>query len=164
MTIKRRKKNTRMRGSKTHGWGAMKKHRGAGHRGGRGNAGSGKRGDAKKPNYWGDKRYYGKTGFTYRGFTADADVRLNVGNLSSMAQTLLNEGRATQEGKLIVVDLGELGFTRLLGTGIVSFALKVTVPYATEKAIAKIEAAGGQVTVTAPAEEEPVEAVASADE
>ena len=48
MVTNKRSKDTRQRGSNTHGWGAMKKHRGAGHRGGRGNAGTGKRGDAKK--------------------------------------------------------------------------------------------------------------------
>ena len=45
MTHNKRKKNSRQRGEWTHGWGAKKKHRGAGHRGGRGNAGSGKRGE-----------------------------------------------------------------------------------------------------------------------
>jgi large subunit ribosomal protein L15 len=49
MTTHRRKKNVKQRGSKTHGWGSMKKHRGAGNRGGRGKAGTGKRGDQKKP-------------------------------------------------------------------------------------------------------------------
>ena len=49
MTYNKRKKNTRMRGGTTHGYGSMKKNRGAGNRGGRGNAGSGKRADSKKP-------------------------------------------------------------------------------------------------------------------
>ncbi len=48
MAINKQKKNVRQRGTKTHGYGSMKKHRGAGHRGGRGNAGSGKRGDKKR--------------------------------------------------------------------------------------------------------------------
>ena len=52
MTVNKRKKNSRQRGSHTHGWGAMKKHRGAGNRGGRGAAGSGKRADSKKPSIW----------------------------------------------------------------------------------------------------------------
>ena len=62
MTLNKRKKATRQRGSKTHGWGSMKKHRGAGNRGGRGRAGSGKRGDAKKPSYQ-KKAYLGGHGF-----------------------------------------------------------------------------------------------------
>jgi len=59
----KRKKVTKQRGSKTHGWGAMKKHRGAGNRGGRGMAGTGKRGDAKKPSIQKNKKYFGKYGF-----------------------------------------------------------------------------------------------------
>lgn len=149
MAFKRRKKNTRMRGSKTHGWGAMKKHRGAGHRGGRGNSGSGKRGDAKKPSYWKIKDYYGKTGFTYRGFSTRGIIVINAGSLSSAAERMVLDGKATRSGRLIAINLEQLGFDRLLGTGIVSHALDVTVPRASPKAIEKIEKAGGKVTVTA---------------
>ncbi len=56
---RKRKKVSRMRGSHTHGGGAKKKRRGAGHRGGRGNAGSGKRADQKKPSYWKEKYFSG---------------------------------------------------------------------------------------------------------
>ena len=49
MVLNKRKKNSRMRGNTTHGYGSMKKNRGAGNRGGRGMAGSGKRADQKKP-------------------------------------------------------------------------------------------------------------------
>ena len=48
MTATKRKKNTRMRAHTTHGWGSMKKRRGAGNRGGRGMAGTGKRAAQKK--------------------------------------------------------------------------------------------------------------------
>src|SRR3989338_2684643 len=65
MTINKRKKNTRQRGKTTHGWGARKKHRGAGNRGGRGMAGSGKRADQKKPSILKEygNTYFGKFGF-----------------------------------------------------------------------------------------------------
>ena len=49
MSVNKRKKNTRMRAKTTHGYGSMKKNRGAGNRGGRGMAGSGKRADQIKP-------------------------------------------------------------------------------------------------------------------
>jgi large subunit ribosomal protein L15 len=155
---KRRTKNTRLRGSKTHGWGAMKKHRGAGNRGGRGNAGSGKRGDAKKPSYWKIKNYYGKTGFT--SHVPELRVPINAGSLSSMAERLVREGKATRDGKLIVIDLSKLGYNHLLGTGIVNLPLDVTAERASQRAIEKIEKAGGKVTVTAEPEEteEPVAA------
>ena len=40
MARKEKRKSNKMRARTTHGWGSMKKHRGAGNRGGRGNAGS----------------------------------------------------------------------------------------------------------------------------
>ena len=49
MPVNKRKKATRFRAKTTHGYGSMKKNRGAGNRGGRGMAGSGKRADQKKP-------------------------------------------------------------------------------------------------------------------
>ena len=61
----KRKKVTRKRGTETHGHGASKKRRGAGHRGGRGNSGAGKRGDfkiAKVAKY--NNKHHGKYGFT----------------------------------------------------------------------------------------------------
>jgi len=146
MSIKRRKKNTRQRGNTTHGWGAMKKHRGAGHRGGRGNAGSGKRGDAKKPSYWKDPRYAGKFGFTSKSTVQE--VTINCGHLCSIADRLVLEGKAQRSGKAIVVDLNSLGYTTLLGGGIVTMPLQITVGRATEKAIEKIEKLGGKVTET----------------
>ena len=71
MTTNKRKKVVKYRGSHTHGGGAKKKRRGAGHRGGRGMAGSGKRADQKKPtilklygnSYFGKKGFSPKTGF-----------------------------------------------------------------------------------------------------
>jgi large subunit ribosomal protein L15 len=80
--IKKRKKNSRQRGSKTHGWGAMKKHRGAGNRGGRGRAGTGKKGDAKKPNIWKNKKYFGKAGFKKKGMAK----KINYVNLIYLDQ------------------------------------------------------------------------------
>ncbi len=148
--FKRRKKVTRARGKHTHGWGAMKKHRGAGNRGGRGNAGSGKRGDAKKPSYWKDTERYGKHGFTEKGIHAVVVPAINAGHLASVAARLVREGDAVEKGGAIIVDLGALGYGRLLGGGIVAAKLDVTVAWASARAIEKIEAAGGKVTVTAP--------------
>ena len=62
MTVNKRKKISRYRGSMTHGGGSKKKRRGSGNRGGKGLAGSGKRSDSKKPSLWKEK-YFGKFGF-----------------------------------------------------------------------------------------------------
>ncbi len=142
----RRKKNTRQRGGTTHGWGSMKKHRGAGHRGGRGHAGSGKRGDAKKPSYWKDKRRYGKHGFT--SHAAEKGAAVNVGHLASAAERMAAEGLATKKGDTFVLDLEKLGIQRLLGAGAVGVKMELSVESASPRALDKVAKAGGKVAVT----------------
>jgi large subunit ribosomal protein L15 len=146
MVQRRKKKNVRMRGSKTHGYGSMKKHRGAGHRGGRGNAGSGKRADSKKPSQW--KTHVGgkdpaKTGFF--SWTREDHVVMNAGHLSSIADRLVGERKAAITQGAYVINLRELGVTKLLSAGKVTKKLKVSVPIATPNAVKKIVAAGGNV-------------------
>ncbi len=46
-----------------------------------------------------------------------------------------------------VVDLGAMGYDKLLGQGTISKALTVKVPRASASAIGKVKAAGGNVTV-----------------
>ncbi len=152
----KRKKVTRQRAGKTHGWGSKKKHRGAGNRGGRGNAGSGKRGDQKKPGYWnaarpmkaGQKRgqdYFGKYGF---GMNKRSDV--NTITLRVLAQSLPQwaaEKKVTVSGGVYTVDLKSLGYGKVLGTGSFAVKAKVLVTAATPGAIEKITEAGGSVDV-----------------
>jgi large subunit ribosomal protein L15 len=151
----KRKKNVRQRGSKTHGWGAMKKHRGAGNRGGRGNAGSGKRADQKKPSYWNaqqpkgqkyGKDYFGKSGF--HSITAQELTIINVQDLNNKIAVWATEKKVTKSGDKYTVDLKALGYDKLLGTGKISSKVNVTVSYATASAVEKVNAAGGSVTVT----------------
>lgn len=146
MVNRTRKKNTRMRGSKTHGYGSMKKHRGAGHRGGRGNAGSGKRADSKKPTFW--KAWGGEKDPAKKGFhsiTGTTQYTMNVGHLSSIADRLVEERKAAVTQGAYVINLRELGVTKLLGAGKVAKKLKITVPIIAPAAKEKIEAAGGSV-------------------
>src|SRR3989344_7659480 len=106
MAINKRKKNSRQRGSKTHGWGAMKKHRGAGNKGGTGNAGSGKRSDTKKPQNWKDPKYFGKHGFKFHGKTEEI-ISINIRDLHKKYPT-----QST-------IDLVKEGYNKLLGAGVV---------------------------------------------
>lgn len=131
MTHNKRKKNSRQRGSWTHGWGAKKKHRGAGHRGGRGKAGTGKKGDAKKTMYW-HEVYFGK-----KGFVSITEKKVNTINLSQLESL----------GKESKINLQEKGYNKLLGAGKITKKIEVTVLSASEKAIQKIEAAGGKVHI-----------------
>ncbi|MFH1592535.1 MAG: uL15 family ribosomal protein [Candidatus Woesearchaeota archaeon] len=134
MTVNKRKKSVRFRGSKTHGWGSMKKHRGAGNRGGRGMAGSGKRADTKKPTIiklYGYQKYFGK-----RGFNRPQKVREEL--------KIINVGDLNFEKK--EVNLAELGYDKLLGKGKPDKAYAVTVKSCSNLAKEKIEKAGGSIT------------------
>jgi large subunit ribosomal protein L15 len=150
MTENKRKKNSRQRGSWTHGWGAKKKHRGAGHRGGRGKAGSGKRGDAKKTLYWQDKNYFGERGFN--SIQAIEDKTINVSHLSTIADTLIKNGKAKKDKDIVTIDLGALGYTKLLGAGNVTRKLNITVDKASKSAEEKIKSVGGTLTLKQQAE------------
>jgi len=142
MTVNRRKKKSRQRATTTHGWGAMKKHRGSGNRGGKGNAGSGKRGDSKKPSF--DTSKYGKHGFRKKNAKVDART-ISLADLQTRLLRLVADKKAVKEGDYYMIDLLSLGFNKLLSQGAVTIKLKITVPFASRKAIDKVKAAGGDI-------------------
>lgn len=148
MVHNKRSKNSRQRGSKTHGWGSMKKHRGAGHRGGRGAAGSGKRGDAKKPSIWARPK---PKGFTSKNTASYNPVTLS--HLVNFKKTLLAKQVLTLESGFYVVNLTDFGYTKLLGNGQVTEKFKITTLSATPSAIEKVKKAGGEVIVLSEKEE-----------
>ncbi len=146
MTTHKRKKDTRQRGYTTHGWGSMKKHRGAGHRGGRGMAGSGKRGDQNKPSTWKNKKQFGKFGFVSRS-SAIKVKPISIKTLDDRADSLVQKGYAKLDGGAFVLDLADIGYNKLLSTGKATHKFRITTLFATEKAVDKIKKAGGDVTV-----------------
>lgn len=131
MPVRRRKKNVRHKGSHTCGWGAKKKHRGAGNRGGRGMAGSGKRADTKKPSilkYFGHE-YYGKHGFN-RPQKLLQEIRcINIEDLPDQDK----------------INLTELGYDKLLSKGKPKRKYEIIVSSLSAKAKEKIESAGGKI-------------------
>ncbi len=140
----KRKKVTKMRGSKTHGYGSKKKHRGAGNRGGRGRAGSGKRADQKKPSFWKDRDWrYGIYGFKPH---KNKPKTINVGHLCEMIETLVSKNKAKKEKDAYIINLSDIKIDKLLGGGKVNKKLIVTVKQFTSSAKEKIEAAGGRIT------------------
>ncbi len=152
MVIRRRKKVVRQRGSGTHGWGSKKKHRGAGSRGGRGNAGRGKRGEQNKPSIWKNTKYLGKYGFKIK-------KRKNVRsiNVSDIEKGISTKFDLKEKSGFIVVNLKELGYDKLLGSGKVTKKFKITASSASKSAVEKINKAGGEVIL-------PKEALASTEE
>lgn len=125
--------------NRTHGAG-RKARRGAGLKGGRGRAGANKHRFVQLQVTGGKHAHlaakpWGRTGFTSKSRTKP-DVTINVGDLA-------------QHFEAGEVDLAEAGFTKLLGSGPVQGAFNVKVAKATDGAIAKVEAAGGKVELTA---------------
>ncbi len=147
MTVNRRKKDVKQRGSHTHGWGSKKKHRGSGNRGGKGMAGTGKRSDAVKPSIW-KTEYFGKHGFVRKG-RQKSPVPVNIEYLDENIGKLVSQNMAKQDKDTYVINIADLGFGKLLGKGKVAKKLVVTADYASAKAVEAVKAAGGEVSIAA---------------
>ena len=122
-----RKKITRQRGGKWHGWGAKKKHRGKGSRGGKGYGGSSKH--KRSYIYTYEPGHFGHKGF--HSFKKKGKA-VNVGDLEKFGKGEIN--------------LTELGYEKLLSKGIVSSPLIIKVSKFSQRAKEKIEAAGGKIS------------------
>jgi large subunit ribosomal protein L15 len=139
------KKSRKQRGSRTHGWGAGKKHRGAGHRGGRGKAGQGKRGQQRATRVYAK----GEKGIGRKGFRITRALKpklrsLNLKSLEQLIDKWATEKRATKIKEIYSVDLNKLKY-KLLGTGKLSKKINVTADNYSKAAKEKIEKAGGSV-------------------
>jgi len=142
MVVHKKKKVGKYRGSSNHGGGMRKKRRGAGSRGGKGRAGTGKRAGQKKA---GMPNQLGAQGFLPRRSRVNVKaINLNYFTKDKV-EKLLTQGKAVKEGNVIAIDLGELGYGKLLGTGIVEMKLKLSVDRCSASAAEKVKAAGGEV-------------------
>ncbi len=127
-----RTKTKRFRGSHTHGKG-KKGGRGAGLRGGRGNAGLHKHRYMYMMKYMPD--HFGVHGFTRHAATRKEIRAINVGQLHEKFP-------AKKE-----IDLASEGYDKLLGSGTINESVIVKVKAASQKAIDKIAAQGGEVQI-----------------
>lgn len=133
----------KLRGSRTHGRG--KKHgRGAGGRGGTGMAGLHKHKFKWMIKYAPD--HFGRHGFTRHAQRHESPV-INLEDLERRIPDFESKGHAKSDKSRIEVDLTAAGIDKLLGGGRVRRALRITVARATEAAIAKVSAAGGEVVL-----------------
>ncbi|MCD6557798.1 MAG: uL15 family ribosomal protein [Candidatus Aenigmarchaeota archaeon] len=130
MGKKKVKKVRKLRGSKTHGYGSKKKHRGKGSRGGRGYAGSSKHRRSYIVKYEKNHFYHKKL---------KPKRKLKTINVSDLGE-LLREGQKK-------INLIELGYEKLLGSGTAPKEIVVVVGKCTAKAREKIESAGGKVII-----------------
>ena len=136
MIAKRKtKKTAKLRGSRTHGWGSSKKHRGAGSRGGRGMAGV-----KRQKKTWLIKNkpdHLGKS-----GFKSLRQRKLKPSLKAINVRDLLKLAAGNKE-----IDVSKLGYSKVLGGGSINVALNVKADYFTESARQKIEQAKGKAVV-----------------
>jgi large subunit ribosomal protein L15 len=157
MTVNKRSKRSRMRGSHTHGWGEKKKHRGSGDRGGYGNAGSGKKADQKKPSFWKDPKWCGKHGFKKKGIFKEINP-INLKTILVCMDKWMDEKLITLKNNVYDIDLEKLGYNKVLGCcPKLDKKLRISAEMFAADAIEKINAAGGEAIITGEVESEDVE-------
>lgn len=145
MSAERRKKVRRLRGSRTHGWGHPKKHRGKGSRGGVGKSGMGKRGQHKMSllNSLGIKNI-GAHGFKRPQEVIATVVAINLRDVEARIDKWVKKGLASEEKGIIIVDMDKIGVTKVLGAGRVGRKIHIKADRISASAKEKIEKAGGR--------------------
>ena len=88
--------------------------------------------------------YEGKKGFTPVSAKKGFGQTLNLWQLSEMVDKLVAEKKAQSAGEKILVDLRQLGYEKVLGSGSVSRAIQVNVK-CSETAAKKLKDAGGEI-------------------
>lgn len=139
----KRKKVERQRGSKTHGWGSKKKHRGAGNRGGTGMAGTGKRAGHKKQLIL---KIYGTSYFGKRGFVSRFKKIIKAVNINYL-EKLYSQEKLKEQNGIVNVNLKDLGYNKLLALGNPTRKYKITTEFFSKNAKEKIEKAGGTIVI-----------------
>ena len=137
------RKTRKLRGSRTCGYGNAQKHRGAGSRGGRGMAGS-------KKQKWSYITKNMPNNLGYSGFKRPQCVQedintINVGFIETHLDQLVEEKKASLKDKKYTIDLGALGYDKLLGSGKLSNKLIIKVDSCSATAQKKVDAAGGKI-------------------
>jgi large subunit ribosomal protein L15 len=140
--IRRPRKIRKMRGSRTVGGGCSKKRKGAGHRGGRGMAGSHKHKWTWIVKY--DPKHFGKYGFKRPKKSVSIFNTVNLDYLDEKAEELVEQGLAQKQKDKILIDVTELGFSKVLGKGKMTRSLIIKSPRFSHLAQKKIEEAGGE--------------------
>ncbi|MCK9151333.1 uL15m family ribosomal protein [Methanobacterium alcaliphilum] len=143
--IRKSRKINKMRGSRTVGGGCSKKRRGAGHRGGRGMAGSHKHLWSWIVKY--DPKHFGKYGFKRPLKSINEVNTVNLSYLDEKSEQLLEKGLATKENDVIVIDVTDLGYNKVLGQGKLTKPLNIKAPVFSASAERKIQEAGGEALI-----------------
>lgn len=136
------KRTKKLRGSRLHGFGKQRQHRGKGRKGGAGKAGRHKHKwtwtRARSPDYFGRRM----RGFRGRG---RGTRTINLHELEERLDGFLEEGVATRsEEGVIEVDVSKAGYDKVLGSGELSKPIIIRSRSFSKAASDKIERAGGK--------------------
>ncbi len=149
------KKVQKMRGRRTRGFGKVGQHRKTGQRAGRGKTTQWKK--SKKSYYLKQK----ELGFPdpdwkmgKKGFKRPQDINriykintLNVKDLDQKIENFVLENKATKSGNTFNINLSNINIQKILGRGSLNKTINITAKKASKRAIEKIEAAGGKITL-----------------
>lgn len=149
------RKIRKKRGTRTVGYGKVGQHRKTGQRAGRGKTTQWKK---SKRSYYLKQKELGfpdpdwKVG--KRGFKRPQDVvrinkvnTLNIRDLDYQIDNLVLDNKASKTGNRYAINLNDIYIQKILGRGQINKSINITVNKASKRAIEKIEAAGGKITL-----------------
>ncbi|MCX8170468.1 MAG: 50S ribosomal protein L15 [Candidatus Bathyarchaeota archaeon] len=142
------RKIRKKRGSRTCGYGRVGQHRKSGSKG--------ERRAGRHKHLWSWVLRYEPDYFGYKGFTSPKQKkaeRVRCINLKDLEELAVKMASKVKKGEKIFIDLGEMGYFKLLGEGKITVPVSVKVPSCTENALRKIRDVGGEVLVTGKAGE-----------
>lgn len=94
-----------------------------------------------------------------KGFIRPQDLRriyqvntINVKDLDQKIDNLVLDKKASKSGNSYTINLNEINIQKLLGKGDIDKLINITVNKASQKAIEKIQEAGGKITLPSQAE------------
>ena len=154
------KKIRKFRGSRVCGYGRIGQHRKTGQRAGRGKTTQWKK---SKKTYYLKQKELGfpdpDWNFGKKGFKRPQDIvriykvnTINIKDLDLSIDNLVQENKASKSGNAYTINLDELNIQKVLGRGEVNKKMNISVRKASQNAIAKVEAAGGKITLLAKTE------------
>ncbi|PSH02094.1 MAG: 50S ribosomal protein L15 [Nanohaloarchaea archaeon QH_8_44_6] len=138
------KRRSKKKKSGSHGYGSSKKNRGAGSRGGRGKAGSGKKASHDRMGKEGLKKM-GEHGF--KPFHENEQNGLNLRDIDQRIEELVEAGLADEEDGTFVVNLDDIGYDKVLGTGKLTKDIEIHAENFSDSAKRKIEESDGKAVI-----------------
>ena len=149
------KRIRKMRGTRTCGYGRVGQHRKSGQRAGRGKTTQWK---ASKKSYYLKQKELGFPDPDWdmgkKGFKRPADIvrlnrvnAINVMDLDIKIESLVQDKKASKSGDVYSLNLSDINIQKILARGEINKKINLSVKKASKKAVQKIEAAGGKVTL-----------------